>query len=197
MYRVLKGVKLMKKSIILSCSFMLFLSFTFSGCEKTDVLSSENKQKVQQFTLSEADNDTLELNLYFNSSKDNKKVTITKEERIIKENELIGEIIVRELIKGPAVNSSLSPILPKNTRLLSFSINDGIAYVNLSKEAILTMSPVAEEACLRSLVWSLTQLPSIDKIKILVENKTVDTLGGNFNIAKPIGKLDVEQLEKK
>lgn len=197
MYRVLKGVKLMKKSIILSCSFMLFLSFTFSGCEKTDVLSSENKQKVQQFTLSEADDDTLELNLYFNSSKDNKKVTITKEERIIKENELIGEIIVRELIKGPAVNSSLSPILPKNTRILSFSINDGIAYVNLSKEAILTMSPVAEEACLRSLIWSLTQLPSIDKIKILVENKTVDTLGGNFNIAKPIGKSDVEQLEKR
>lgn len=187
----------MKKSIILSCSFMLFLSFTFSGCEKTDVLSSENKQKVQQFTLSEADDDTLELNLYFNSSKDNKKVTITKEERIIKENELIGEIIVRELIKGPAVNSSLSPILPKNTRILSFSINDGIAYVNLSKEAILTMSPVAEEACLRSLIWSLTQLPSIDKIKILVENKTVDTLGGNFNIAKPIGKSDVEQLEKR
>ena len=187
----------MKKSIILLCSFILLLSFSFAGCEKTDILSSQNNQKVQKFTLSETDGDTLELKLYFNSSKDNKKVTITKEERTIKENELIGEIITRELIKGPAVNSKLSPILPKNTRLLSFSITDGIAYVNLSKEAILTMSPVAEEACLRSLVWSLTQVLSIEKIKLLVESKSVDTLGGNFNVSKPLGKSDVEQLQKR
>lgn len=197
MYRVLKGVRLMKKSIILLYSFMLLLSFTFAGCEKTDILSSQNKQKVKKFTLSETDGDTLELKLYFNSSKDNKKVTITKEERLIKENELVGEIIVRELIKGPAVNSKLSPILPKNTRLLSFSITDGIAYVNLSKEAVINMSSAAEEACLKSLISSLTQVSSIEKIKILVESKSVNTLGGNFNISKPLGKVDMEQLERK
>jgi len=197
MYRVLKGVKLMKKSIVLLSSFMLVLSFSFAGCEKTDTLSSQNNEKVQQFTLDKVNENTSELQLYFNSSKDNKKVTITKENRILKENELIGEIIVRELIKGPAVNSELSPILPKNTRLLSFSINDGIAYVNLSKEAIMRMSPIAEEACLRSLIWSLTQVPSVEKVKILVENKSVDTLGSNFNITNPLSKSNIEQLEKR
>jgi len=40
-------------------------------------------------------------------------------------------------------------------------------------------------------------LPSIEKVKILIENKDVDTLGGNFDISKPLGRIDIDNAKNK
>ena len=188
----------MKKwAIICICSLLIIFTMALSGCEKKDKLSMQNKQKIEKIALPNSKDNIIDLELYFDSSKDNKKLEIAKEERLIKKDELLGELIVLELIKGPTANSKLKPVLPKETRLLSFSIKDKIAYVNLSKEAIKSMSPNKEEACLKSIVWSLTTLPSIEKVKILIENKDVDTLGGNFDISKPLGRIDIDNAKNK
>ncbi|KAJ50860.1 spore germination protein GerM [Clostridium tetanomorphum] len=187
----------MKKWVIISICCLLTLSLILSGCEKKDKLSIQNKEKIEKITLPNSKDDVIDLELYFDSSKDNKQSEIAKEERLIKKDEFIGELIIHELIKGPTVNSKLRPILPKNTRLLSFSIKDKIAYVNLSKEASTKMSSNKEEASLKGLIWSLTSLSSIEKVKILVENKNIDTLGGNFDISKPLGKTDLDNAKKK
>lgn len=188
----------MKKWVVICvCSLMIVFTMTLSGCEKKDKLSMQNKEKIEKIALPNSTDDIIDLELYFDSSKDNKKLEIAKEERLIKKDELLGELIVHELIKGPTVNSKLRPVLPKETRLLSFSIKDKIAYVNLSKEAVIRMSFNKEEACVRSIVWSLTSLPSIEKVKILIENKDTKTLSGNFDISKPLGRTDIDNAKKK
>jgi spore germination protein GerM len=48
---------------------------------------------------------------------------------------------MQELLKGPSNVSKLKPILPKDARLINFSIKDGIAFINLSSEARVAMSP--------------------------------------------------------
>ncbi|MEW9096744.1 MAG: GerMN domain-containing protein [Clostridiaceae bacterium] len=183
-------------SIIL-CSTLIVSSATLTSCEKKDKLSTQNKEKIEKLNLTNDKDDTVELHLYFDASKNNKKPEIAVEERLIKNDELLGEVIMFELIKGPTVNSKLKPILPKETRLISFSINDKIAYVNLSKEAITNMSLTKEEASLRSIIWSLTTIPSIEKVKFLVENKDIDTLGGNYNLSNPLGRADMDNAKLK
>lgn len=188
----------MKKWVVIcTCSLLVIFTMALNGCEKRDKLSMQNKEKIEKIALPNSKDDVIDLELYFDSSKDNTKLEIAKEERLIKKDELLGELIIHELIKGPSSNSKLRPILPKETRLLSFSIRDKIAYVNLSKEAITKMSPNKEEACLKSIVWSLTTLPSIEKVKILIENKNVETLSGSFDISKPLGRTDIENAKKK
>lgn len=188
----------MKRFIKPIICLILFTSvLNFVGCEKKDRLSKQNKEKIEKLTPSKDNQKNLNLNLYFDTSDNPDKVELAQEERLINSNELLGELTLNELIKGPSVNSKLYPILPKETRLMSFSVENGIAYANFSKDILVKMSPKKEKACLKSIVWSLTSLPNIEKVKFLVENKDIKSFGGNFDISKPIGKADFENEKNK
>jgi len=131
----------------------------FAGCEKKDAPSITNNEKIKNLTLPNEKENSVNLSLYFDSSSSKDKVEMAKEERLVNKEELLGEIIMQELLKGPSkVSKQLKPILPESTRLISFSIKDMIAYVSLSSEARITMSAVREEACLRSIVHNFHQL---------------------------------------
>jgi len=187
----------MKKVIkVLLCSLLVISTVAFFGCENKDNKSVTNKEKLENLKLPLEKDGFIQLGVYFDGTKDDNNVQVVKDERIINKEELIGETIMQELIKGPTVKSELKPILPKETRLLSFSIKDGIAYVNLSKEAKIKMSVAKEKSCLQSIVVSLTQLTSIKKVKITMENKDIDTIGGNFDISKPFSKGEIILIKK-
>ena len=187
----------MKKVIkILLCSLLVISTVAFFGSEKKDSKSVTNKEKLENLKLPLEKDGFIQLGIFFDGSKDSTNVQVVKDERIINKEELIGETIMQELIKGPTVKSELKPILSKETRLLSFSIKDNIAYVNLSKEAKIKMSEVKEKSCLEGIVASLTQLPSVEKVKITMENKDIDTIGGNFDISKPFSKGELKLIKK-
>lgn len=188
----------MKKTLsLLMCSVVVFSAINLTACEKKDKLSLNNKEKEKQIALSKEKENVLDLNIYFDSSQNINTPEISKEERVIKQDEIFGETILSELIKGPSVKSQLKPVLPKETRLLSLSIKDNVAYVNLSKEANIDMTITKEEACLKSIIWSLTQISSVEKVKILIENKDTELWGGHFDLSKPIGKDDIQNVKKK
>jgi spore germination protein GerM len=170
---------------------------TTTACEKKDNLSINNKQKEKNIALSNEKENLMDLDIYFNSSSNPDTVKMTKESRVIKEDELLAETIVNELIKGPSVNSKLTPILPRNSRIMSISIKDNIAYLNLSKEANVKMTSTEEEACLKSIVFSLEQLPTIKKVKILIDNKDSNIWGNNFNLSKPLDRNNIEEFKKR
>jgi spore germination protein GerM len=180
-------------SLILITGVMI-LTLGFAGCEKKDAASISNNEKLKNITLPTEKENSVNLNLYFDSSSTKDKVEMAKEERLVNKEELMGEIIMQELLKGPSKVSKLKPILPQSTRLISFSIKEGIAYVSFSSEARITMTPAREEACLRSIFNSLTQLPSISKVKIMIDNSDVSTIGGNYDISKPFGKEELEAM---
>lgn len=170
---------------------------TLTGCGKENQANVNNAEKIKKLKLANSDDAYLNLNIYFDASKNESEVDVVKEERIIQKDELVGEVIMQQLIKGPSVKGKAKPIFPKNTRILSFSIKDNIAYVNLSSNVRYQMTLAREEACLRSIALSLSELQSIDKVKILVENKNIESLGGNFNISKPFNNNDINFMKIK
>jgi len=192
-----KGDNNMKRLFKLLLAILIVTTLiTLIGCGKQDKPIVKSNEKIKNLKLVNSDEDWINIEVYFDGSVDEKKAEVMKEERVIKEEELLGEVIMQELIKGPSIKSQLKPIFPKEAKLLSFSIKDKIAYVNLSSDVNYNMTIAREEACLRSIVLSLTQLKSVEKVKIVVENKNIGTLGGNFNIEKPFDINDINSMRK-
>lgn len=66
-------------------------------------------------------------------------------------------------------------LLPINTKILNKSINDGLLKINFSKD-ILTVDKNNEEKMIEALIYSLTEVDSIDKIMIFVEGENLNNL---------------------
>ncbi|WP_373897287.1 GerMN domain-containing protein [Haloimpatiens sp. FM7315] len=187
---------MIKRNNLVFALLVLMLSLNLLGCEKEDKVSSLNNQKVENIKLSKGDKDDfVNMGLYFYEKSSSKKSEVAKEPRIINKEEVLAEFVMDELIKGPSPESKLSPILPKETKVLYVSVKDKVAYVNLSLEARSIDSKDQELACIKGIVYSLTNLGYVDKVKILINSKNADTLAGNYSISKPLGRDDVKLLK--
>ncbi|WP_061996943.1 GerMN domain-containing protein [Clostridium sp. ATCC 25772] len=189
-----------KKSIIiiLIIAFTIIGVLSFINYDKKDKNSALNKEKIKNLNVKQEESgEYLDLTLYFDGTENDSESKILKEERLVDKEELLGEIIVQELLKGPSVVSQSKAIFPKDTRLLSFSIKDGIAYVNLSEAAKVEMNENKEKTTLTCLATSLTQLNSIDKVMLTIDNKNLQTIGGNYDVSKPFSQEDINGLKLK
>lgn len=180
----------MKKGIILAIlSSMVLIS---CGAKKDD-LALKNNEKLKNIISEELGE--FKINIYFDGTNNESKPEIGEQTVFLNGQEIVGQYLMQNLIQGPDIKGRLKPVLPKDTKLISFSIKDDIAIINLSKEAIIKMSAAKEQACLESILTTLTQLSAIKKVNILVENQMIESLGGNFNISKPFGKEDLNGLK--
>lgn len=187
-----KGFNVLIVIVLIGIGFILGAFFFKSKEIKLDKASTISKEKLEN--VKEATNEaSTDIAVYFGSKEDNAE--IVKEERLVSNEELVGEIIMQELIKGPTVGSESKAVLPKETRLLNFSINEGVAYINLSNEAVFEMTQVQEERLLKSITSSMSQLVSVEKVMITVNNEGIETLGGNFNISKPFNGNDISSIK--
>lgn len=103
------------------------------------------------------------------------------------------EDVISALINGPPSTEGLPvhTLIPKGTRLLGAEIKDGIAYVNFSKEITTANVGSRGDALLvASIVNSLSCLPGIDRVQILVEGAKVETLAGHVYVGEPLGRSD-------
>lgn len=128
---------------------------------------------------------TVKIILYFSDSQADKLVP--EEREVVSGGRPLEEIIVRELIKGPA-KKGLIKTIPESARLLSLSVKDGVAYVNFSGE-IQTKhwgGSAGESMTVYSVVNSLTRLEGIKKVQFLVEGKKVESLLGHLDTTEPI-----------
>ncbi|AYD41315.1 sporulation/spore germination protein [Clostridium fermenticellae] len=182
----------MKKTFCFRILFTVLVLSLLSGCTNKDLSSSNSKEKEKQIALSNEKGNTLDLDLYFNSSSSPDNFKISTEERIIKRDELLGEAIINELIKGPSIKSKLTPLLPKKSRLVSFSIKDGIAYINFSKETNVSMSYQMEKACIKSIILSLRPVSSIKKVKFYIEGKDNNMWGNHIDLSKPVTENNID-----
>lgn len=130
---------------------------------------------------------TGELVLYFS---DDQAMYLLPERRkaAVGKGETTGEAIVRELIKGPS-GAGLKRTIPPETGLLSLSVENGVAYVDFSKGIRDSRygGSAGESMLIYSIVNSLTELPEINQVQILVEGKKIESLYGHIGITEPLG----------
>lgn len=84
----------------------------------------------------------------------------------------LPRIAMEELIKGPK-NAGLSSTIPVGTRINSVSLNDALATVDLSQEFVEnhTGGSEAENLTIYSIVNTLCEIPSINRVQFLVDGQ--------------------------
>lgn len=93
------------------------------------------------------------------------------------------KLIMEQLIEGPKTSSLLATI-PSGTTLISVSQVDGVCYVNLSESFRTQSSTVPEEITLYSIVNSLSELPGVSKVQLVINGSTEGYVRINFELSK-------------
>ena len=70
------------------------------------------------------------------------------------------------------MTKNVYPTLNPETKVLSVTINDGICYVNLNETFLTQLNNASAEVVIYSVVNSLIELPSVNKVQISVNGKT-------------------------
>lgn len=93
-------------------------------------------------------------------------------------DDLIKEVIESLTIgsnKSNYIREGFKAVIPEGTKVLDIKLEDGILTINFSKE-LLNVSQDSEEKMLEAIIYSLTEIESVKKIKILVEGEPLTHL---------------------
>lgn len=94
--------------------------------------------------------------------------------------------VVEELVKGSSSSSGdLSTINPQ-TKILGVTSRDGVCYVNFDEGFLTNPNNVAPEVAIYSLVNSLTEIPEINAVQIMVNGSSDVEFMKSIDLSKPL-----------
>ena len=117
------------------------------------------------------------------------EVSVKSETTIDKAKEII-EILTIDNAKSAYIPTLFTPILPKNTKILSIDLQGTTLKINFSKE-FLNISSAYEEKMLECLVYSLTELDNVEGIILYVEGKILEQMPNSKEKLPPLLTRDI------
>ena len=133
------------------------------------------------------------MNLYFANKKGDK----LKAQNCVVEynaNVAVEKVVVEQLIAGP-VEAEYYPTIPKDTKVMSVTTKDGVCYVNLDTGFTGQGYDVLGSVTIYSIVNSLTDLPGIAGVQILVNGETNINYKNNISLETTFQR-NLEVIEK-
>ena len=142
--------------------------------------------------------ETKEVTLYFTDAEGK---ALHAEKKAIPKVDGIAKATLEALVAGPDSQGGNFPVLPQGVKVLGVNIKeDGLAIVDFSPELVANHPPDAkmERMTVAAIVNTLTQFPTIERVKILVNGYEKDTLAGNENISGELMRDDsvVDNVQK-
>jgi germination protein M len=109
------------------------------------------------------------------------------------ETKELAKATLEHMVAGSAGDAALAGtglhnILPEGTQIRGISINNGLAKVDLSKEALNHKTAQDEQAMVDAVVWSMTGLDGVNKVQLLVEGRVQPTLKMGTATSDPISR---------
>lgn len=111
-----------------------------------------------------------ELVLYFTDDK-GEKLYPEKREVVHNVNTSLEQLVVEELISGPET-FSLSPTIPRDTKILNVSVNDNVCYLNFDSTFLVGSLEVKDYIPIYSIVNSLAELGDVNKVQFSINGST-------------------------
>ena len=190
--KIKKSTRILYFSLILGGIFVLLVLFfvTLFNLIFPPVDMDALKKKEKQIAK-----------IYFSDPQE--RFLMPEKRYVIKENDAAAQTkeIVKALLEGS--KAGLVNTFPTGVVLIDVKVGDaGIAFVNFSKNLIKKYQggSTAEMATIYSLTNSITQnIPSIKKVKILVEGKELSSIKGHISTQKafsPDLELIIPEKEK-
>lgn len=170
-----------------------FLAIVFIMCCVLFLTACVPKQAspIQPFISPEPKENNVKITLFFGDS--NAMDMVQEKRDVVRKNESLEVIVLRELIKGPSIPEGRRT-LPAETKLISVEVADRIAYANFSRE-LVSKHPggsAGERMTVMSIVYTLTELPGIEKVQLLLEGEKKEAMFGHGITIDPIGRPPID-----
>ncbi len=110
-----------------------------------------------------------EIHLYF-ASEDGKKLVETYRTVVFNGNIPMERLVVEQVISGPNGDFNY-PTVNEGTKVVNILTRDNICTVTLDKTFLTNPYPVEPEVAVYSIVNSLTELPAIRQVQIIIEGE--------------------------
>ena len=142
--------------LIISSLFVIFIIYLFPT-QKEEIITKEIKKNNYNYIyLLDKDNYVARVSVILNNKE------------AIKQIEEIIEYLTIGSNKSNYIKEGFTPIIPKNTKILSIDIDKNIVKINFSQE-FLNIAEDKIEALISSIVYSITSLNNNYKLTIYVE----------------------------
>lgn len=101
----------------------------------------------------------------------------TEEDPVKLAKEIIQSLIIGSE-KSEYLPEGFKAIIPKNTKVLNISLENGLLKVDFSKE-LLNIKAEDAEKMLEAIIYSLTEIDTIDSLMIFIEGEKLNNLPGS------------------
>lgn len=133
------------------------------------------------------------LTLYFV----NKEGTaLVKEQRKVEvnPNQPIERYVIEQLILGPTVEGNIATV-PPETKIRDIQTQDGICYLDLSQDFVTKHQggTTGETFTIYSIVNSLAEIATIEKVQFLIEGEKQDEFKGHLEFGKPFEPMNISE----
>lgn len=119
------------------------------------------------------------LTLYFSNESGDGLVKEVREDVYYSSNISMEKLIMEQLLEGPATPGAKSAI-PEGTKLVTVSVVEGVCYVSLDEAFRNQDYKVNEAIVIYSIVDSLLEVPTINKVQISVNGDTSGVYRDNY-----------------
>ncbi len=176
--------------VFIICISLLFVFAT--GCDNQDTTNGNDVDKNETTDNGEQGNgedtgkggEPVNLDLYFMKATDN-TFELESETREFEEP-IELEVLAEALLDGPETDE-LTRVIPEDTILRDVYLEDGVAYLDFSKEITeANLGSEAETVLVDSIVKSFTQLEEVEAVQIKVEGEVIESIAGHITIDEPL-----------
>lgn len=152
--------------------------------EVETLVETETEAEVVEETEAETKAEVENMNLAVYYLKDDgMDMYLIREVHEVEKTSAVATRALNELISGKIQDPNAFRPLPSNVKLRGIEINNGIAIVDFSKEIYNYPAGSSTEAlAIQAIVNTLTEFPTVNKVKFLVEGEAVETLWGHVSI---------------
>ncbi|MBN2545174.1 MAG: GerMN domain-containing protein [Spirochaetes bacterium] len=162
--------------------------------ETKKVISGNEKAKNEKNRENEKINNQVK-KIFFSKLNSNDNLEMISVNRTVYYTNMPLTETLKLLLSGPTASEKSGGIItniPETSGLISVSIRNNIAYVNLTKEfEYNSYGKESTIAQIKQLVFTATEFPNIRSVQILIEGKVKTYLGGEgVIISKPISRND-------
>lgn len=116
--------------------------------------------------------ETTEVTIYYLIESE-ARIWLAPERHEVADQPRIGQAALEELIRGDPQDPDHFTPIPSDAEVLDLTIEDGLATVDWSAEALEASAGAEVESLgIQSIVWTLTEFPTVDEVQFTVEGKS-------------------------
>lgn len=135
------------------------------------------------------DNDGNEINTYekarlllYFANEDGTKLRAVTRNVVYSSNISMERLVVEQLLSGPQKNENGYAVLNPSTTIQSVTVKDGTCYVNLDASFWTKSYNVSSDVMIYSIVNSLTELSSVNRVQIAIDTEGAVDLKDNASL---------------